>query len=312
MNSPIDIVLPFYNDSDEKWHNVMHEYMVKENTNDRQVIGEERYRDWENAKYWFRCIDENCKWVNKVFVLVASESQIPKWLDKNNSKLRIVLHEEFIPKELLPTFNTMTIELFISRIEDLSDNYVYCNDDYFFLNPTTETMFFVDDKPVYRSNESKLEKFDDGYLNSSDGTFYSCLNNGIEFQLKTLGNKAKWYSLDHIPVAHKKNFENSVLRENYDMFVKANSYSRFRNKNNYSNHVFVCLYRDLNPYYKFDYINSYYVTIKKDINFNEHANCKMVCFNDTEQLSSEDFEEVKNRMLEFFKNKFPKKSSFER
>ena len=52
--------------------------------------------------------------------------------------------------------------------------------------------------------------------------------------------------------------------------------------------------------------------MRKDIDFNEHSHCNMVCFNDTEQLNDDDFIEVKNKMIEFFKEKFPDKSSFER
>ena len=51
---------------------------------------------------------------------------------------------------------------------------------------------------------------------------------------------------------------------------------------------------------------------EKDTNFYDHEKCKMICFNDTEQLSNEDFNEVKNRMLEFFEDKFSNKSSFEK
>lgn len=309
----IDIVVPYYDDSDEHWRNILREYMQKENSNDRQVIGDERYRDWECFNYWFRCVEQNCKWVNKVFLIVACESQIPDWVDRTNQKLRIVYHNEFIPEELLPTFNTMTIELFISRIKDLSNNYIYCNDDYFFLNETTADMFFKDDIPVYKENEGELVKFDDGYLNGSDGTFYSVLNNGIDLQLEICGDKAKWYTIDHLPVSHKKDFELEIIEKFYDRFIEANKTSRFRNKEMFSNHVFVCLYKDLMPYYKAeDYSHSYYLTIRKDINFNDHANCKMVCFNDTEQLNAEDFEKVKVKMRTFFEQKFPIKSSYEK
>ena len=308
----IDIVIPFYNDSDDKWRNIMYDYMAKEGSNDRQVVGEERYRDWECFKYWFRCVEENCKWVNKVFLIVASESQIPKWLDTTNPKLRIVYHKDFIPEELLPTFNIFTIEVFINKIKYLSDNYIYCNDDYFFLNPTNAEMFFVNDIPVYVDKKTDLVKFGAGCLESSDGTFYQILNNGMDLQLEILGDKSKWYSIDHLPVAHKKNFESELIDKYYDRFINANKNSRFRHKDNMSSHTFICLYRDLKPYYIFNYINSYYLTVRNDIDFYNHQNCKMVCFNDTEQLSTEDFKEVKNRMIEFFGDKFPKKSSFEK
>lgn len=306
----IDIVVPFYNNTDKKWQKVLKEYMLKENSNDRQIVGDERYRDWDCFKYWFRCVEENCKWVNKVFLIVASESQVPDWLDKTNPKLRIVYHNEYIPKELLPTFNTFTIEDYICKIKDLSNNFVYCNDDYYFLNPVSKHLFFIDDYPVYRDIGEPIIKFGTYWLESTDGTFYNVLNNGMDLQLKICGDKSKWYALDHLPNAHKKDFENEIIDSYYENFINANK-TGFRDKYKYSNHVFTCLYRDMKSYYKFDnYYNSCYVTIKSDTNFDDFKDYDMVCFNDTEQL--DDFETTKNKMVQFFEKKFPKKSSFEK
>ena len=308
-NTQIDIVIPFYNDSDKEWSKVLYEYLEKEGSQDRQVTGEERYRDWENFKYWFRGVEENCKWVNKVFLIVASESQIPKWINRDNPKLRIVLHEEYIPKELLPTFNVMTIENYICNIKDLSNNYVYCNDDFFFLNPTLAEMFFVNDYPVYRDTKTEIQKLD---TSGVDGTFYQSLNNGMDLQLRVCGDKAHWYAMDHLPVSHKKDFEKEIVDNYYEDFMNANNKSRFRHKDNYTNHVFVCLYKDLRRYYIFDnYYNSCYVSVRKDIDFNDFKDFDMVCFNDTQLLSQEDFINVKNKMIDFLEKKFPNKSSFE-
>ena len=309
-NTQIDIVIPFYNDSDRVWGDLLYKCMAEEGSSDRQVVGEERYRDWENFRYWFRAVEENCKWVNKVFLLVASESQIPEWLDRDNPKLRVVLHNEYIPEELLPTFNAETISIFISRIEDLSDNYVYCNDDYFFINPTRAGMFFVDDYPVYHHEGLELKKLD---TRGEDGTFYQILNNGMDLQQKICGNNAHWYVIDHLPVPHRKPFEKEIITKYYTDFIQANNASRFRCKSNYDSHMFVCLYKDLKPYSKFaSYRNSCYVSVRKDTNFEDFKHYDMVCFNDTQLLNSKDFIMVKDRMLAFLEKKFPNKSSFEK
>lgn len=308
-NSQVDIVLPFYNDSDPIWKEILYSYMGSEGSTDRQVTGEERYRDWENLKYWFRGVEQNCKWVNKIFLVVASESQIPKWINKNNPKLRIVLHKEYIPKELLPTFNIMTIENYFCNIEDLSNNYVYCNDDYFFLNPTTRGMFFVDDYPVYQDNKRELKQLD---TSGEDGTFYQILNNGMNLQFNITAYNSNWYPLEHLPVPHKKDFEKEIIDKYKQEFINANNKSKFRDRSNYSNHVFNCLYKDTKPYYKFNpYRNSCYVSVRKDTDFNNFKDKDMVCFNDTQLLSQEDFIETKNKMIDFLENKFPNKSSFE-
>ena len=72
-------------------------------------------------------------------------------------------------------------------------------------------------------------------------------------------------------------------------------------------------YKDLKPYYKFDcYGNSCYVSVRKDTNFDNFKDKQMVCFNDTQLLSLEDFADTKQRMLDFLESKLPNKSSFEK
>ena len=174
-------------------------------------------------------------------------------------------------------------------------------------------MFFKNNIPVYNNGPQKLIKFRDDLLNASDGTFYKVLNNGMDLQKIISGNKANWYDIDHLPVAHKKDFEKKIIDENYDEFIKANITSKFRNKSNYSNHIFVCLYKDLENYFLANiYQNSKYVTVKKDTDFNNYANLDMVCFNDTEQLDQKDFYKAKQNMINFFEKNFPDKSSFEK
>ena len=307
----IDVVVTYCNDKDKEWKNKCDYYLKEEGTTDRQATGEERYRDWDCFKYWFRGIEENCKWINKIFLIEACESQLPKWLDRNNPKLRIVYHDEFIPKELLPTFNAVTIELFINQIKDLSDNYVYCNDDFYFLNKVPSNMFFTEKGiPVYDDNEGPLVKYNDNILKGSDGTFYKILNNNMDFQLKLNGENAKSWGIDHLPTAHKKYFENTIMKLYYKEFLDSQKPSRFRHKDNLSLQVFTNLYRDSQRFLRNNiYYNSKYVTLKSNVDFNQYYNCDMVCFNDTEQLDN--YELTKEKFTAFLGEKFPNKSSFE-
>lgn len=307
----IDIVVTYCNDKDLEWKNQLGYYLKKEGTKDRQATGEERYRDWDCFKYWFRGVEKNCKWVNKIFLIVACPSQLPKWLDTSNPKLRIVYHEEFIPEILLPTFNASTIELFFNRIKDLSDNYVYCNDDFYFINPIGETKFFINGIPVYNDTVMPLMKYDGMLLEGTDATFYKTLNNCMDFQLKVSKDKAKGYGISHLPAPHIKSFEQFIYSKWKNDIIAAQLPSKFRYPTNLSPQVYTDLYRDLNDYIKdSDYSNnSKYVTLKSNVEFHKYLDYDMVCFNDTEQL--DDYELTKERLIAFFESKFPDKSSFE-
>ena len=112
--------------------------------------------------FFFRSVEKYCPWVHKIFLILQDENQIPRWLDTTNPKLRIVYHNEYIPHELLPTFNSNVIEMFVSDLPDLSDNYILCNDDTFFINNIQPEMFFINNKPVYcKSRINDIARNDD-------------------------------------------------------------------------------------------------------------------------------------------------------
>lgn len=138
---PVDIVVTWVNDGDSEW-------IKKRNELANQIglkINSVRYRDYGLIKYFFRSVDKYCPWVNRIFFI--TDHQVPNWLDTSNPKLRIVFHEQFIPKKFLPTFNSNVIELNLFRLEDLSEHFVLFNDDILMINPTQKEDFFKSGLP---------------------------------------------------------------------------------------------------------------------------------------------------------------------
>lgn len=311
----VDIVVTYLNERDEQWRkdfNYWKEKELKENKtslDNRQAFGVERTREWDAFKYWFRGVETNCLWIHKVFLVVQNERHIPDWLDKSNPKLRIVYHEEFIPKELLPTFNAMTIGIYIPNIKDLSENYIMCDDDFYFLNPIKKDRFFKFNRPIHLNNVLSYGLYDGDCLKGTDKVFYYILNNNIKFESKF--NKKVRYGFYHLPEARKKSFETKILNNYAKEIKEANSYSKFRNKHNLCSYMYSDLLKMFdvallgNPYKK-----CCYCTLKSNVDFNYYWNKDIVCFNDTEQL--DDYEKTKEKFIKFLDKKFPKKSSFER
>lgn len=314
----IDIVVTYLNERDEKWQNDYDSWSsqeIKEGkqlVSNRQAFGIERIREWDTFKYWFRGVEKNCQWVHKVFLIVQNERHVPEWLDVNNPKLRVVYHKEFIPKELLPTFNAVTIGMYVSNIPDLSDNYIMCDDDYYFLNTIGRERFFRDNKPVHKNNRVPFAFYDDRLLNASDGVFYHILNNSLKFEIKYMkrGELVK-YDIYHLPEARKKSFEQKVLRDFGGAILEANLVSRFRHPKNLCPYMFSDLLKICgeaiidDPYY-----DCAYCTLKSTVNFDDYWDKGIVCFNDTEQL--DDYDKTKEKLIEFLDRKLPRKSSFER
>jgi hypothetical protein len=137
-NRNIDIVIPWVDGSDPDWQQEFRKYRAL--ATGRDDNSEIRYRDWDNLQYLFRGIEKFTPWVRKVHFVTTGQK--PKWLNLKAEKLNFVRHDDFIPKEFLPTFSVRPIELNMHRIEGLSEQFIFFNDDYFLLRPVKPERFF--------------------------------------------------------------------------------------------------------------------------------------------------------------------------
>ena len=162
----IDIVIPWVDGSDPDWQREFKKYWAQESGRDDN--SEIRYRDWDNLQYLFRGIEKFAPWVRKVHFITTG--QRPQWLNLNAPKLNFVKHEDFIPKECLPTFSVRPIELNIHRIEGLSEQFVYFNDDYFLLRPVKKERFFRNGLPCDMAVLDTLSMGSRGHILMNDMT----------------------------------------------------------------------------------------------------------------------------------------------
>jgi hypothetical protein len=153
----IDIVLTWVDGNDPAW--LKERARFQTNVTD---VSSERFRDWNTLQYIFRSIEKNAPWVRKIHFVTWGH--LPAWLNTTHPKLHIVKHSDFMPANYLPTFNSNAVELNFHRIEGLSENFIYLNDDIFFLRPLKPTYFFKNGhprdmlalQPVVANNHSPL------------------------------------------------------------------------------------------------------------------------------------------------------------
>ena len=133
----IDLVIPWVCE-DENLQKERSKYRT-DNT-DRQATYKVRFKDNGELRYLLRSVETNASFINKVFLV--TNGQIPDWLNLYHPKLQLVNHKEIFPLDALPTFNTLAIEACIPNIPNLSDRFLYANDDMFFANKVDESFFF--------------------------------------------------------------------------------------------------------------------------------------------------------------------------
>ena len=120
---PFDVVVPYVNPNDEKWINLYDEYK-KEGS---ETYKDKRFRNTSFLKYVLKSIIDNLPHHRHIYLVVQSKSQVPDWI--TDKSIKVITHSQFIPNEFLPTFNCNTIEMFMHRIPNLSEYFVYFNDD---------------------------------------------------------------------------------------------------------------------------------------------------------------------------------------
>ncbi|BFU44807.1 Stealth CR1 domain-containing protein [Krasilnikovia sp. MM14-A1004] len=138
---PIDAVYTWVDGDDPEWLRRKMAALGEEFTGEGAIQGGARFRSREELRYSLRSVDLFAPWINRIFIV--TDRQVPAWLDVEHPQVRIVDHRDiFADPDWLPTFNSHAIETQLHHIEDLSEHFVYLNDDVFFGRLISPNTFF--------------------------------------------------------------------------------------------------------------------------------------------------------------------------
>lgn len=328
----IDFVVTWVDGSDELWKNEKAKYGQALGDDDRS----ERYRDWGLMRYWFRGVEKYAPWVKTIHFVTCGH--LPEWLDTNNPKLHIVRHEDYIPEEYLPTFNSNVPEIYLHKIEGLSEHFVYFNDDMFLLDRVKPRDFFRDGKPydmlalqavvanplnpvmshLYLNNSIVLSRHFDKRANMKrqPWSYFNISYPPTRFWYNVLECAFPLYTgfyTVHGPSPFCKSTFEEVWQKEGEV-LKAMSGNRFRNRNDVTQYLFR-EWQKLSGEFKSG--NSQrgfgYFEIAEDngklIRTVLGQKCRIICINDT--CPDGDMSNVKAQIQGAFEKLFPETSGFE-
>lgn len=154
---PVDLVYLWCNDADPNWHNKRIQYLIKEKNLDVQATHSCRFASHDELKYSLRSAAKFAPWINHIFIV--SDHQTPDWLNLKNPKISMVNHEDILPAGVLPLFNSSAIEIALGNIKNLSEHFLFANDDMFFGNTVTPDFFFTpENKAIVRFRKPPKKK----------------------------------------------------------------------------------------------------------------------------------------------------------
>ena len=274
-----------------------------------------RFIDNQELKYCLRSIDKNFPYYNNIY-LVVKDDQFPKYLKRDNPTLKIIKESDIMPKKYLPTFNSMAVEAYIHHIPNLSEKYLYLNDDFMFLKPTKPSLFLENNLPtnLYQYNEIP-KSFPEKYY-SIDRKLYNykagfAFNNILLHKLT--GNEEDRHTYTHVPKIFKKEFDVEIEKrlkkyiidnDNINIYDMTGMSKFRRNDNLYLvglvkdylyKHWFGCALKPINS-----------------VMFHQNNKLDHSLVNDKHFLCIQEVDEKNlNGYFDFMNNLFPDKSSFE-
>ena len=281
-----------------------------------------RFIDNQELKYSLRSVEKYAPWINNIFIV--TDNQIPEWLNTNNEKIHIIDHKDIMPPEALPTFNSVAIETCICNIKNLSEYFLFANDDMFFADYTEPSFFFTEKGyPIFRVGTPITKK------HLEDCNYFRMIKNSYDLIEKEFGYKLNYEPHHNIDPYRKSDIIkcNKLFKEE----IEKTTFSKFRSDTDvqrvlYS--AYACAIKEgkLKKLSRFDWELPLYkklfklitLNLKKDSAYFGAGDDRMfkkikkykpnlICINDYDEVSDTERAGIKPHLEKLF----PEKSQFE-
>lgn len=272
FNFDVDVVFTWVDGQDPDWLTKKKNYEFNLGKGNSENYSSARYEQIDELRYAMRSIAAFFKGFRKIFIV--TDKQIPWWLDTTHPKIQIIDHTEIFPNlNMLPVFNSHSIEANLHRISGLSKKFIYMNDDMFIWRPVNKGKFFT-------ANGISVSRVEDisnvhGNVEADHPAWRSGALNGNNILEKKFGVRSYSYHL-HCPYALDKDIINEMWNDFSNEFLDV-SKSKFRS------------HKDISPlsflYHAYSFIN------KKSIK-EESGLCKSYMLNSSNTAHVKTLEKI--------------------
>lgn len=303
----IDLVYLYVNGNDPQWQAKKRQWGANVTVGNAEC----RFCDNQELRYSLRSVEKYAPWINRIFIV--TDNQIPEWLNTSHEKIQMVDHREIVDEKYLPLFNSQVLTAHLANIPNLSEHFIYSDDDFFFCRPVEKNFFFDDaGRPIIRYSK-KMSRIPNGIYGASIWMAQSLI-------FDKYGEKAHYYPHHNMDSYLKSEFLN-CRQEFPELFLEPLKW-RFRAKT-YETRFGVLQYmqsrgtavakfentsrlKKIQALLRFSQLDSLYMASKRG-NFAQKIRRyrpQLACINDGVN---------QNELIgQFFDEMFPEKSSFEK
>lgn len=209
----IDYVIAWVDGQDPKHIAARKQYAPNSKKTHFEATTDERYQNNGEIYYQIASLIKYAPFIRRI--LIVTDNQTPQFLsafiDEKKcapSFLRIISHDEIFKglDAARPSFNSLAIETCLWRIPDLSEHFVYANDDFFINAPISIEDFFINGNPVlygyWKKPENRRWKYQfRRFLEKVSPYRYNLPNNGLsQWKGATIaGVKGQYLNVHHYP-----------------------------------------------------------------------------------------------------------------
>ena len=219
---PVDVVITWV---DDRWPG----YRDQLNAHAAAAIDLDPSRTRDNLdilRFGLRSLERHAPWLNRIYLLTC-RPQVPQWLSTAHPRLTVVHHDEIMPAEILPTFNSFAIISHMHLIPGLSENFIYLEDDMLFLRPVSRSDFAGDaGLPFVFERGKPTPRFETIRDLQAERPWNLALAESNRLLDESYGPARRRY-VNHVPLSISKSAWQAMI-ERYPLAFEATRTSRFR------------------------------------------------------------------------------------
>eukprot|EP01103_Thecamoeba_quadrilineata_P000916 TRINITY_DN10807_c0_g1_i1.p1 TRINITY_DN10807_c0_g1~~TRINITY_DN10807_c0_g1_i1.p1 ORF type:complete len:451 (-),score=64.10 TRINITY_DN10807_c0_g1_i1:160-1512(-) len=259
----IDIIYTYVNGSDPIRYALKQRHLDMErgiNSSDVDFVhtGLSLARDNDEMLFSMRSISSFLPWFNGNIYIVAD--QVPCWLNTSHPQIKIISPLEFMPPEHSPTFNSHAIEAHLWRVPELSEYFIYLNDDYMFGSNIPKHYYYGKDGCINLYHEERMTLTSHDNLTGWNIHRQAMKNSNIELD-KKFGFRDRYY-LPHAPHFIIKSIMKKMAEEDFVDAINLTSQHKFRS------------WTDVHPVYLF---TNYLLEKHPEMHCSRYKMCKNRC-----------------------------------
>ncbi len=218
----VDVVVTWVDGDDPAWNErrLRALGMSAAEAHRRESSGRARYQSRDELRFALRSIHLFAPWVRRIHLVTAG--QTPTWLDVDHPSISMVDHADIFPASALPSFSSHAIETRLHHIPDLSEHFVYVNDDVMLMKPVGRETFFTPGGQFYAFRSPTVVGFND-----DDAVPYLKAAENNRRMLREAFGVFTTHTMAHTPHPHRR----SVLAEIESRFpaeIAATTHAPFR------------------------------------------------------------------------------------